>query len=243
MGAMGALAAFGPAAARAAVQASDESSVCLSMIYGKAARFESDRFRDKHLPLLRQIYGDCLERIEMRHAPKPGKDVPPAPIVAAVNLWIRDLQAFGAITLKSGPEVVADLAKVTTDSPWVQYDQAISVLGDGRDAVQVGTDCLSFYYPNGEKVRWDPKQYAEGYVPALAEAYGKEALSRIEVCNGKVAQGGGVPRFAGAMTLYVRYMPAFTRMSRAAGMKLLPEAFKATDIRPVPATLIVRAVG
>jgi hypothetical protein len=243
LGGLGVLAAFGPGVARAAAESADESSICLSMVYGREAKFESDRFRDKHLPLLRQVYGDSLERVEMRHAPRPSKDLPPAPIVASVNLWIRDLKAFGAITQQSGPEIVADLAKVTSDKPWVQYDQAIAVLGDARDAIRLGTDCTTFYYPNSETARWDAKQYVEGYLPRLLEAYGKNTLRRIEVCRGSAAQGGGRPGFASAVTFYVRDVDAFMRAGMTAGMKLLPEALKATDIKPVVANLIVRAAG
>ena len=243
LGGMGVLAAFGPGIARAAADSAVESSFCLSMIYGSKAKFESDRFRDAHLPLLRQLYGDGLERIEMRHAPRPSKDQPPISIVASVHLWIRDLKAFGAITEKSGPQIVADLAKVTTDHPWVQYDQAVSVLGDARDEIQIGTDCTTFYYPNGANTHWDAKQYVEGYVPALVDAYGKEALKRIEVCRGAAGQAGDAPRFASAATLYVRYMPAFQIAGRSAGMKLMPELAKSTNIRPVVANMVVRAVG
>ena len=243
LGALGAASVLGPRFALAAAQSPEESSVCLSMIYGRTAKFESDRFRDKHLPLLRRIYGDSLERIEMRHAPRPSKDLPPAPVVASVSLWIRDLKAFGSITQQSGAEIVADLAKVTTDHPHVQYDQAIAVLGDARDSITVGTDCTTYYYPNGENVRWDAKQYVEGYLPQMLDAYGKDSFRRIEVCRGLTAQGGGSSDFAGSVTLYHRDIDAFTRAGMKAGAKLMPEALKATDIRPVPATLILRAAG
>ena len=250
LGALGSLSVFGPgfaqalsqASAQAGAQGSQEDGLCLTMIYGPKAKFESDRYRDKHLPLLRHLYGDSLERIEMRHAPHPGKDVPPAPIVATVNLWIRDLKTFGTITQQSGAEIVADLAKVTSDKPWVQYDQTVVALGDARGAVRLGSDCMTYFYPNGENARWDAKLYAEGYVPQLVEAYGKDTFSRIEVCKGTAAQGGGKPGFAGAMNLYVHDMQAYLRGGMAA-MKLMPEAMKATDIRPVVAGLIVRAAG
>jgi hypothetical protein len=236
---VGALTAFGPEFARAAAESAEESSLCLSMVYGPKAKFESDRFRDKHLPLLRQVYGDSLERVEMRHAPRPSKDLPPAPIIASVNLWIRDLKTFGAITQKSGPEIVADLAKVTSDKPWIQYDQAIAVLGDARDAIRLGADCVTFYYPNSDTARWDAKQYVEGYLPQLIESYGKESFRRVEVCRGSAAQGGGKPGFASAVALYVRDRDAFMRAGMTAGMKLLPEALKATDIKPVMASLVL----
>jgi len=67
--AYGLVAATLPRAAVSADAAGSASAVCLSMLFpGGKGKFDSDRYRDQHLPLIRGIYGDSVERIELRVA-------------------------------------------------------------------------------------------------------------------------------------------------------------------------------
>jgi len=51
-----------------AAAATGDAAICLSMNYSNApnASFDAAHYREKHLPMLRGIYGDTVERIELR---------------------------------------------------------------------------------------------------------------------------------------------------------------------------------
>jgi hypothetical protein len=91
---VGQAAAFGSLAAtlprQVWAQAQGDAALCMSMYYPNApgATFDEAAFGTRHLPLLREVYGDSVERIELRTlAPLgpmgpmggPGGPPPPAP--------------------------------------------------------------------------------------------------------------------------------------------------------------------
>lgn len=234
----------------AAAEASDsDSALSLSMLYpGGKGKFDADRFRDKHLPLIRGIYGESVERVELRLAPPPAKrtqsrfPAPPAAFIAEVNVWIRRLDEFGRHTAASAADVQADLRKVTEIVPYVQYDQTLKHTGDSRADVPIGAEVASTFYPNKDGGRWDGRYFVETYLPKLIEAYGPEALQRIEVAQGRVGQNGVKAAVIGSSHLYIRDRAAFDAAGRRA-MSLFPETPKFTDIMGVFTFMKVHAAG
>ena len=248
--ALGALAAALPRHAMAAEATGELSGICLSMLYpGGKGRFDSDRFRDKHLPLIRGIYGESVERIELRVAPPPAKrsvsaySAPPPAYLAAVNLWIRKIDEFGKHTAESGQQIQADLLKVSQITPFVQYDQTLSLTGESRADVPVGTEVASTFFPNREGGRWDAKYFVDKYLPKVTEVYGKDALRRIEVSQGRTGQGGVKAALIGSSHLYIRDRAAFDAAGRKGGMQLFQEAPNYTDIMGVFTLMKVHAAG
>ena len=232
------------AAPRAAVAAEPASpAVCMSFVFTNKSRFDGDRFRDHHLPLLRRIYGDSVERIELRLAPRPAKGQPLPPIPASVALWIRSIPAFGEAAAKGGQEITADLEKVSKSPAYVQYEQVIAQVGDARDAVPGGTPVSSLFYPNGDEAKWDAQQYVGTYLPLMVETYGLEAIRRVEVVRGAQAPGGGRAPFIAAVHTYLRDEALFQSRARSAGMRLMGEAAKVTAIRPLFGNFRVHAAG
>jgi hypothetical protein len=248
--ALGVLAGVLPRHALAAEASASESAICLSMLYpaGKG-KFDSDRYRDTHLPLIRSIYGDSVERIELRVAPPPAKraqgrfPVPPSGFTAAVSMWIRKLDEFGKHTAESGQQIQADLLKVSGITPYVQYDQTLSLTGDSRGDVTVGTDVASTYFPNKEGGHWDAKYFVEKYLPKVIDVYGKDTLRRIEVVQGRTGQGGVKAALIGASHLYIRDRAAFDAAGMRGGMQLFQEAPNYTDIMGVFSIMKVHAAG
>ena len=227
-----------------------ESAICLSMLYpGGKGKFDSDRYRDKHLPLIRGIYGDSVERIELRMAPPPAKRAqsrfpgPPPAFLAAVNIWIGNLEEFGKHTAASGQQIQADLLKVSEIVPWVQYDQTLSLSGEARSAVPVGTEVATTYFPNKDGGRWDARYFVEKYMPKAIDVYGKDALRRTEVAQGKAGQGGVKAALIGTSHLYIRDRAAFDAAGRKAGMQLFQETPNYTDITGQFAIMKVHAAG
>lgn len=247
--ALGALASALPRSGRAADAAGSEAAICLSMLYpGSKGKFDADRYRDKHLPLIRGIYGDSVERIELHVPPPPDRRVksthapPPPPLAAAVHMWIRHIDVFGKHTAESGQQIQADLLKVSSITPYVQYDQAISVSGEARADIPVDSDVASTYFPNKDGGRWDAKYFVEKYLPKVNEVYGKDALRRIEVSQGRTGQAGVKAAFIAASHLYIRDRAAFDAAGRQA-MQLFQEAPNYTDIMGVFTLMKVHAAG
>ncbi|HXC59890.1 MAG TPA: hypothetical protein VN645_11275 [Steroidobacteraceae bacterium] len=253
--AFGVLAAALPRHVLAAEQAAgDGVAICLSMLYPGGKKFDGDRYRDKHLPLIRSVYGDSIARVELRMVPPPEKLArssknarsatrpPTPPYVAAISLWIRNVEQFGKITAASGQQIQADLLKVTDITPYVQYDETIAQKGDPRSDVPVGSEVTSTYFLNKDGGRWDAPYFVDKYLPKVEEVYGT-SLRRIEVTKGRAGQGGTPLLMMSASHLYIRDHTAFDAAGKKAGMQLFQEAANYTDIRGFPVLMNVQAAG
>jgi hypothetical protein len=235
--------------AAAAEASATESALCLSMLYpGGKGKFDADRYRDKHLPLIRGIYGDSVDRIELRVAPPPAKRVqsrfpaPPAAFLAAVNIWIRRIDEYGRHTAESAQQIQSDLLKVSEIVPYVQYDQMLSHTGQSRADVTVGTEVASTYYPNKDGGRWDAKYFIETYLPKVLETYGADSLLRTEVTQGRAGQNGAKAAVTASSHLFIRDRAAFDAAGRKA-MTLFQDTPNFTDIMGVFTFMKVHAAG
>ncbi|HTQ35575.1 MAG TPA: hypothetical protein VMH77_00950 [Steroidobacteraceae bacterium] len=247
-----------PAASQAAPPAAKPattptgSTICLVMLYpsGDGLKFDADRFRDHHLPLLKSTYSGALERVELR-APSPppaladGAPPPPTPpLLAAVSIWIRDVSKFVAEANAHSKDISADIATVTNSAPMVQFDRVIGALGAGREAVAMKTDCISEYFPVKEGATWDAQGYIDGYLAKVYQVYGSTAIKRIEITKGAQGQGGKDPLFLGAAHLYIADDATFDMTSATdAAKQVAPEAAKYYSTPPFPAYMEVAAVG
>src|SRR5262245_3714480 len=84
------------AGAEEAAQPQAAPSLCLSMVFlnDAKAKFDADRYTRKHLPLLRKIYGNSVERIELRTAQAASPGMPPSPLLATTHVFISDVRGF-----------------------------------------------------------------------------------------------------------------------------------------------------
>src|SRR5262245_14186835 len=64
----------------AAPQAAPSLALTMVFMNEAKAKLDSDRYIKSHVPLLRKIYGDSVERIEFRTAQAPGPGMPPSAI-------------------------------------------------------------------------------------------------------------------------------------------------------------------
>ncbi len=230
--------------ARAAEAApAGDAAICLSMIYlhNRKQKFDARYFKSNHLPLLKRIYGDSVEHIELRVADKPAKGMPEQPIMAVFNMWIADVKAFGAKTAAAGAEVQADLAKATDARPVLEYDRTVALIGSARSEVSTNTVCISSYYQDKEGATFDAKYYLSNVLPKMLDIYGTKAVQRTEVCLGSTAQGGGKPAMLASTHLYVNSMQDFMMAGRRVMTELGPEATKFTNVQPLSANLRVSA--
>jgi hypothetical protein len=253
--------------ARAAEEQGD-SAICLSMIYANApkATFDSRRYAEKHIPLLKATYGDSIERIELRtprkmpgmggsnslstagksHVPSTSKapmGPPPPRVMAAISLWVRDVKVFGEKTIAAGTTIATDLAQVTEAQPIVQYDKVLVLLGDARAAILSDEQVYSTYFPAREGGNFDAKYYGEKVIPLMVSLYGSKAIHRIEFSVGSLAQGGGKPAVVASSHYYIRDRAAWDAAGMKAFPQLMAEAPKYTTLTPLVADMEVAATS
>ncbi len=234
-----------PAAAPATPPATPPTTYCLSMIFRPAegATFNADLFRDSHLPLLKRMYGNSIDRVELR-VPMPVTEGAPAPqIIATVNIWFRDVAEFSKRNAAGMKEVTASMAAVTTAPMIGQVDQVLSALGDDRLAVPVDSLCFSTYFPAKEGATIDSKYFAETFFPKMAALYGTAAIRRIEVTNGAAGAAGGKPVVMNSAHIYIRDEAAYDAAAAKSGAELGAEMVKYTNIQPLSTLTRLHAVG
>jgi hypothetical protein len=165
-------------------------------------------------------------------------------ILAATNLWIRDLKAFGEKTATAGDQIAKDLEEVVAESrPVVQYDKTIVQMGDARTAIAEQTQVFTSYFPASETGHFDAKYYGDTIVPLMMKLYGSRAIRRVEVTLGQSGQGGAKPAMVAAAHYYIRDRTAWDAAGRLAFPQLMAEGPKYTTIRPLAADTEISASG
>ncbi|MEO8306796.1 MAG: hypothetical protein ABI616_01985 [Pseudomonadota bacterium] len=254
LGAFGLLPATAAWSQAAAPASAGMAPVCLSMYYmaGDDAKFDRMQYREKHAPLLREIYGDSLDRIELRTAPPRERKrlqghteapMPEPPVLAVESLWIKNLESYAAATRNAGNKIAEDMSKITKARITLQYEQLAAEQGEPRAGIVQGSKCFSSLYPAKDGSTWDTDYYTRTMLPLISEVYGPDALSRVEVCKGVSVPGGGKPVITSAVHMYVKNEQAFGQAGMKGGMRLFGEAAKYTNIMPVSAMYDVYVVG
>ena len=243
-----------PAWAQAPSAPASLPPVCLTNYYmaGDGAKFDRMEYRDKHVALLRSLFGDALDRIELRSPPKakrndPGPSAqagaPPQPILAIESVWIKALDAYAVAARNAGEKIAASMKGISSGKVAVQYEQLIAAKGESRESVAQGSNCFVTLYPSKGDGTWNEKYYTETYLPMMMEAYGPDAIRRVEVCKGISVPGGGKPVFLSAVNVYIKDQQAYMMKGMQAGKTLMAEGMKISTIFPVMGQYEVYAVG
>lgn len=228
------------------------------MLYpsGDGLSFDADGFRNRHLAILKNAYGNAVERIELRVSPPLPEPPPPVegeeplpmpkpqPVLAAVSIWIANVNDFIQRTQASAKDVAADMANITKSAPMVQFDILEGQGGAGANAVIGGTTVLSSYFFAKEGSSIDAAWFGKTYLPKVVAAYGPQALQRAEVWRGELAQGGGKPLIASALHFYVKNAEAFDAARTNEALRALDtEAQAKSTLVPVNLIMTVHATG
>jgi hypothetical protein len=239
---LGALAAALPAQLRAAeaAPAAAAATYCLTRIYrpGEGLAFDSDGFRDRHLPTMIKAYGKTADRVELR-VPAPVQAGAPAPLImATVNIWFRDVQGFLGKHKDAAKDLTASMEQITKAPAVEQVDQVLASLGDERVSVPIDCLCLSMYFPTKEGGTMDTKYFAETFYPKFAEKYGSPAIRRIEVT------GAATPKspVVGATHVYIRDEEKFDAAATT-NADLFTELQDKTNIAPLRTLTRLHASG
>jgi hypothetical protein len=243
-------AAPAPAKAPAAPPA-PKTTYCMSMLYpaGEGLTFDADAFRDRHIPVLKTAYGAGLDRVELRVVPPPAPGVSAPPVLAAVNVWIKDVNKFVEGANSHAKEISASMATITASKPMAQFDKIVASFGEPREAVVPGSSCLSSVFlvkdvPEKGAATWDSRGYAENFLGKIFEAAGPGVIQRIEVLEGAQAVGGGKLLMLGTANVYIadekKYVEA---MGQDAVKAVAAEEAKYFNTPPFMATMQVKATS
>jgi uncharacterized protein (TIGR02118 family) len=95
---------------------------CLTIAYpnSEGARFDPDYYRDKHLTLIMDLYGErAIKRFEMRKG-LSAQDGSKAPFVATVNIYVNDAEVFAAAGARHGDTLRNDVPNFSSVTPSAQ---------------------------------------------------------------------------------------------------------------------------
>lgn len=249
-------AAFGATLPRGVHAADSAKGVdCLTIIYpaGDGLHFNADYYRDHHLTMIMKLYGKTISRFELRTvtppAPPPAgaaasPGAPPAPkYVAAVNIWISDLEGFNANNQKHGKTLTDDVPNFTNGMPTIQFDKIHGQMGANRSAPKVGDTCLTIVYPNAEGVKWDVDYYRTGHMPLIMKLYGEKAIKRFELRKGDKNMAGAAPAFIGSVNIYINDQKAFDAAGKAHGQTLRDDVPHFSSVMPTAFATVIHGIG
>ena len=97
---------------------------CVTVLYpnGDDVTFDYDYYRDRHLTLIMDLYGDSISRFELRKG-LPGPDGSPPPYLATINIWIADMEAFAAAGAEHTQTLIDDVKNFTNTMPVIQDEE------------------------------------------------------------------------------------------------------------------------
>lgn len=97
---------------------------CLTVLYPWAAdaRFDFDYYRNKHLVMLRDLYGKSVGKMQVRKGLHKGDGSAPA-FIASVTIEILSMDAFDAAGKEHLPKLIADVPNFTNVIPVAQVEE------------------------------------------------------------------------------------------------------------------------
>jgi hypothetical protein len=194
-------------AAPAAASAPQEMIYSTMFMAGPKTKFDSKKYESKHLPMLKQYFGNSVSAIEMRTANATAKGVP-SDIRVTTSVYIADLPVFIKTLSSNGPTINADLDAISKGRRNIQVDRLLVALGEPRSQLRESHQVVSTYYLDKPDATFDKKYFLDVYLPKLRSYYGEGAVRRVEVFEG-VPQGSVRPGFVASTHLYVRDRDSF----------------------------------
>jgi uncharacterized protein (TIGR02118 family) len=238
--------AFGaalPLGARAADSAKGVS--CLTILYpaGEGLHFKADYYRDHHLTLIKKLYGNTIQRFELRTVSPPAAGAPAPKYAAAVNIWINDLAAFTANNEKHGNTLRDDVKNFTNGRPTIQFDIVEGEDGAKRSAPKVGDTCLTILYPNQDGAKWDVDYYRANHMTLIMRLYGTKAIKRFELRKGDRNMAGAKPEFIGTVNIYIQDQKSFDEAGKQHGQTLRDDVPKFSTVFPTAFPTVIFGLG
>lgn len=230
----------------------DPAGICLSMVFddGNKVKFDTANYVKNHLPLLREVYGDSVARIEVHAAPERDPEAIVRSVAmfagipvprAATTLWIRDIPAFGQKLAANAERINKDLESWSYGNRLVQPNRIVLELGVPRSEITTGTPVFSNYYrqfvaykrnkedvpvpPAGSVPPFDVGLFTQDYLPRMFSLYGTGAVHRLEATVG-MDQGGRKAAQIAAYHCYIADRSIFEKETPNVFLQLKEETVK-----------------
>jgi len=232
------------AEAQEAQPAAAAPKLSLNMIFPNPAKAKIDdkRVIKKHLPLLRQVYGDSVERIEFRtvQSPTANSGLPPSSMLASTHLWIRDVPGFSTALGANNQAINLDLDVAAKGPRIAQVDRLVAAMGEELSQVKEGSQLLTvFFRPVGEQA-FDEDYFVKTHIPKVYSMFGQSAVRRLTATSG--VDQGSKATYRGTVTLYVRERSAYESAIRSALGEMVEDIKKFTNIIPEFNELRIQAI-
>lgn len=227
-------------AGEAAPAAAQEMVYSTMFMTGAKTKFDAKKYTSRHLPLLKQSFGDSVSRIEMRTGNATARGQP-SDVGVQTSVYIADLQAFIKALQTNAGTINADLDGIATGPRNIQIDRLLLSWGQPRSEVKQNHQVVSTFYRDKADANFDTKYFTETYIPELQSYYGESAVRRGEVYVG-VPQGGAKPAIMATLHLYIRERDAYNNANGLAQKELMETDVKYTNTMQMWADSKVTAV-
>jgi uncharacterized protein (TIGR02118 family) len=99
----------------------------ISVMYpnGPDARFDVAYYRDRHMPMVKQLMGESCKSYTIDAALAPAPSSSPAPYIAVGHLYCDSLDDFQAGFGPHTRQIMADVANYTNTTPVMQFSEVV----------------------------------------------------------------------------------------------------------------------
>jgi uncharacterized protein (TIGR02118 family) len=99
----------------------------VSVMYpnGPDARFDEAYYRDRHMPMVKKLMGDCCKYYAVDKALAAGTAEANAPYIAMGHLFCESVDAFQAGFGPHTKEIMADIPNYTNQTPLIQISEVL----------------------------------------------------------------------------------------------------------------------
>jgi uncharacterized protein (TIGR02118 family) len=99
----------------------------VSVMYpnGPDAHFDDAYYRDKHMPMVKQLMGDYCKSYAVDRALPGGQDASNAPYIAMGHLFCESVEAFQAGFGPHTEEIMGDIPNYTNQKPIIQMSEVL----------------------------------------------------------------------------------------------------------------------
>ena len=98
---------------------------CITVLYPAKDNegFDFDFYKRRHAPLIKDILGPALHKIEVRKGTSGQGPGSPATYVAVISIWIADWDAYEKAMATRTQELLDEVPLFTKQMPQVQIDE------------------------------------------------------------------------------------------------------------------------
>jgi uncharacterized protein (TIGR02118 family) len=100
---------------------------CITVLYPAKDNdaFDFEFYLRRHVPLIRDILGDSLDRIEVRKGASSQDGAGSPTYTCVISIWIKDWPAYERAIAARASELIAEVPLFTKVMPVMQIDEVI----------------------------------------------------------------------------------------------------------------------